>query len=95
MWKIIVSMIISAVGVYNIIGSGTPENQYGNIPAIQLGFGILLQIGSFVLLLYGLRDFFMGDLMSELNSIKQRIPIPPAAPVVSDPNTNASSQTHH
>ena len=88
MLKIIGSIIMSAVGIIMIAASqNTAKSEYlDNANYKVMALGAVLQIASFFVMLYGLRDFFrVQELLDEIKIIKQRIPIPAADQVVSDP----------
>ena len=60
MWKIVLSLVVAAVGIAMIFIA-----QYEKMPGLMF-IAALVEIGSFLLLIWGLRDFFMADVLLEL-----------------------------
>ena len=80
--RIIFGMILQGAGVGFLYAMVQAK---GNEGFAFLGLGAAASIVGIIMTLSGLRDFFLRDILDELRSIKQRIPIPAAPPVSIDP----------
>lgn len=68
MLKIIGALIVSVIGIV-MLGNGLQMKYYEHSRPMLILIGGAAQVGSFILMLYGLREFFLGELLTELRML--------------------------